>query len=256
MFRYTFCAFIFLFLSGCASVQPMSTTSLSEFKNGKSAVAFFDGVEGITFIEDKYLVLGVVQVASNSVYQGFWDSNKDISALHAAEFSNIGVRAQSLYDVLTENEKPEFIAIQKEMYVAASVDNNRDNKNELSLFLNPKLRERLLEKGYDYLIWMTWSGYLLHIHALTVPPHEEFYTTYWIQDLKKNSTIWHGKIWFREKIEFEGSSGKAFLEKNNLSGLKNEVERMVKERYKVRTGRGLLNDSVGQIIGLEPRVKP
>jgi hypothetical protein len=262
MFRVVICV-IALLLSACAtSLQPMSPKSISEVKNGKSVVALYDGVEQISFIEDKYFVLGVAQVASSSVYRGFWDSNKDISALHAAELSKIGIRSQSLYDVISEVQKPEFVAMQNDMNTQLQTttkstgEKSTENKSELSLVLNPKMREQLLEKGFDYLIWMNWSGYVLHIKALGLPTYENFRTTYWIHDLKQNKSIWSGDIPFGGKVKIEGESAKAFLEKNNLAGLKREVERMIKEKYDVRlreTRKGINKDSVGQIIGLEPK---
>jgi hypothetical protein len=264
MFRIVICV-IALLLSACAtSLQPMAPKSIEEVKNGKSVVALYDGDEQIRFIENKYLILGVAQVASSSVYRGFWDSNKDISALHAAELSKIGIRSQSLYDVISEVQKPEFIAMQNDMNTQlmkttkSTGQLNTENKSDLSLVLNPKMREQLLEKGFDYLIWMNWSGYVIHIKALGAPTMESFRTTYWIHDLKQNRTIWSGDIPFGGKVKIEGDSAKAFLEKNNLAGLKREVERMIKEKYDVhlretRRGAEISKDSVGQIIGLEPK---
>jgi hypothetical protein len=265
MFRIAICVFAML-LSACAtSLQPMSSKSINEIKNGKSVVAFYDGVEQIRYIEDKYLVLGVAQVASSSVYRGFWDSNKDISAFHAAELSKIGISSQSLYDVISEAQRPEFVEMQSEMNAQlvappkSTEEKSTENINDLSLVLKPKMREQLLEKGYDYLIWMNWSGFVLHIKALNLPTYENFMTNYWIHDLKQNKTIWYGGIPFGGKVVIEGDGAKAFLEKKNLAGLKREVERMIREKYDVRmreARRGINKDSVGQLIGLEPKIEP
>lgn len=253
MYRYLVSVFVFALMCGCSTIQPISAVSTNELKSGKSSVALYDDAERINFLEDKYLVLAVAQVASNSEYQGMWDGSKDISALHATEFSRIGVPAHSIYDNLTESGKAELKAMQKEMHAALVAEKVVENRKELSPYLNPQLRQRLLDNGDDYLIWMTWSGYLMHIQTLGLPPTESFVTNYWIHDLKKNQTVWHGSIGFRETIDLKGVNGKAFLEKDNLAGLKAQVATMIAERYKIRSGRGVLNDSVGQIIGIEPK---
>ncbi len=237
-----------LLLAACASVSPMAPDSARDMKTGKVVVAFFDGVEQINYREDVYLVLGVAQVASNSVYGGFWDSSKEISAMHTSEFAKLGVRATSLYDIVTESERAELATIQKEMYSLYSGPTKVQDES----LLKPRFRDLLLGKGNDYLVWATWSGYLFHIHTLGLPPHEAFTTTYWVFDLKGNRIVWNGSIGSRERVEMrEGLSGKDFLEKDNLAGLKSRVANMIKERHKGRTGRGIYSNSVGQIMGLE-----
>ena len=235
-----------ILLSGCASVPPMPTDAAGNIKNSKSVVSFFDVTERINYIEDVYLVLGVAQVTSNSVYSGIWNSNKDLSAVHSEELSKIGVRASSLYDVLSDKEISEITAIQKEMLTL-----NSPGVDKSELKLNPRYRDILLNKGFNHLFWLTWSGYTLHIKTLGLPTRGSFGTTYWIFDLNSNKLIWSGSFYTTEKVLIVGVTGKEFIEKGNLAGLKSEVTRMTKERYKKISIDGQNRKSIGQRIGLE-----
>jgi hypothetical protein len=86
---------------------------------------------------------------------------------------------------------------------------------------------------------------------LGLAPHEAFELTYVIYDLKQNSVAWREKIALREKVELGEKTGKELLEKDNLTGLKSRVEKMTRERFKVRSGRGVYGSSIGQLVGLE-----
>jgi len=231
-------------LSACVT-PPMSPESARTLKSGKSAVAFYDVTERINYIEDVYLVLGVAQVASESVYSGIWNSNKDLSAMHAEELAKIGVRVRSVYDALSEAEISGFTAMQKELYAL-----NTSGQDTSAIQLKPLHRDLLLQKGFDYLFWLNWSGYTLHIKTLGLPSLETSNTEYWIFDLKKNSLLWHGTIRATDRLRIKGK-GKVFLEKDDLSGLKTEVTKLTKEIYKSGTNRGYRSESVIKKIGLE-----
>lgn len=249
IFRVIVIVGIFL-LSACVSVPPMKSSLISDLKQGKSAVDFYDGAKEIAYIEDVYLVLAVTQEASKSVYGDLWDNSKELSALHSKELSKLGVRAQSVHDSLSGEEISEFNAMQKKMYGRYKSGPERKTFN-----LSAEYRSLLLKKGYDYLFWITGPEYLLHMHALGLPAFSTITTTYWIYDLKKNTTIWSGSIKSLEKIELGERTGKEFIEKNNLSGLKDQVIRLTRERYDISSGKNNYTESTGQLLGLEPANK-
>lgn len=230
-------------LSACVTA-PMSPESARTLKSGKSAVAFYDVAERVNYIEDVYLVLGVAQVASESVYSGIWNSNKDLSALHAEELTKIGVQARSIYEALSEAEIAEFTAMQKGFYAL----NARQDSSAIQL--KPLYRDLLLQKGFDYLFWLNWPGYTLHLKTLGLPAMESSHTEYWIFDLKQNSLLWNGSIRASENLRIKGK-GKMFLENDDLSGLKTEVTKLTRETYKIGKNRRHLIENVGKRIGLE-----
>lgn len=209
---------------------------------------FFDGVERISYLQDVYLVIAMGQVSSSSDYQGLWDSSVDISDVYSQEFSKLGIRAQSPYVLMKKKERTDFLAVQKDMLARLMV---AKKDQDFSSALDPGLRKWLMAKGYDNLIWVTWSGYLLYIRTLGLSPYESFVMSYWVHDLRNNKVVWTNGIVFRENVDLGERSGKEYLEKDSLSGFKKEVEMMVRERFKVRTGRGAFNWSVGQAMGFE-----
>ena len=247
MLRYIGSAIALLALVGCAGVPPMPTTSVDDLKKGKTAVVFYDGAQKIHYVEDKYYVLAIAKVATESTYDGFWDSHRDLSRIHAAEFSRIGLRAQAAYDALSQHELTEFLNAQKQMSAATLV-----GEVPFSKILKPKHRVELMAKGYDHLIWITWLGYHLYIPALGLPPTHSFQASYVIHNLKRNTTVWQGSIAFRDQVEIPGASAKAYLEGNDMAGLRSVVTKLIKDRYTIRPDAGGYSKSVGQFLGIEP----
>ncbi len=238
-----------LLLTACVSITPMAPESAKNLKNSKVVVAFFDGVEQINYREDVYLVLAVAQVASNSVYSGHWDSNKDISAIHVSELGKLGIRAVSLYDSISDPERVELNGVQKDMYAAYT----GANKTKDASLLNPRFRDLMVEKGNDYLIWITWLGYQFHMRTLGLQPMESYTSAFWIFDLRRNEVAWFGSISSLGTVSTEGQTGKAFLEKDDLGGLKARVAFMIKERYRTRVSAGITRDGLGKLMGLESK---
>jgi len=243
------CALLF---SGCATVAPLQPEVASKVKQSKVAVVFYDGSEQINYIEDKYLVLGVAQVASNSVYHGVWDSNRDLTTLHTQELGKLGVPATSLYDIFSDVEIAQAYAQLKEMYTRPL---SSAGKPLSAPPVTPQLAQMLIAKGYDHLIAINWTGYTLHLQTLGLPMLSKTQVGFRFLDLTNpQPLLWIGSILIWEEVEIANGTGKDFLEKNDLAGLKAEVARLFHERYRIRTDHGGFNTSIGQIVGLEPKV--
>jgi len=244
--------------------MPMPAESVNRLKSGQSIVAFFDGVESINYTEDVYSVLFVAHLSSKSEYKGFWDSNKDMTAVHTNEISLLGVRAQSLYDVLSATESTNSLAMQKEMwatyvehakgkprYVADTFHNVTDQ--DASPYLDQDFRKLLVGKGFDHLIWITWSGLRFHIPTVIQPvgPAGGSVATYWIFDLTNNKLLHVCSVNFGQRLHVEGESVKDFLEKDNLAGLKRELAKMIHNVYKTPPWEKPNNSSARQLLGFE-----
>ena len=72
-------------------------------------------------------------------------------------------------------------------------------------------------------------------------------------DYDAGRQVWNGAVLGWENMEIGEKTGKEFLERNGLAGLKTETDRVIRERYKIRTGHGMMNASVGQMMGVEPK---
>jgi hypothetical protein len=225
-----------LLLTACGAHKPLKPDVASRVKQGKMAVLFYDDVGEIKYTEDKYLVLAVAQVASNSTYAGFWSPNPELSEAHAAGLNSLGLNAQSAYTLLPAAFIEENTAAERELYTLKRRDKSKPEPKPPAAgtpALTPKLREALLEKGQDTLVWVTWSGFNLHLLTLGLAPREEYATGFWMFDLKSNQLLWNGLVsTFDSTTIPDGQTGKEFLESNGLAGLKAESAARIKDYYR------------------------
>ncbi len=241
--KYLFCSLLPLLLIGCANIKPIEPTVVSNMKDDQSkiAVAFFDGHKKINYLEDKYLVLAVAQVASNSTYDGIWESNQFLTNVHTKELSKAGINTVSIYDVLDKDDLAKFQGMQEDVFKLWLSSNGKMTKekkakldkikNNPALTLDDEWRQKLIENDVDYLFWVTWSGFTLHMQTLGLPVNGKFATGYRVFDLNNNTIVWDGSLYAWEEVDVVGDSGKTFLEANNLEGLKKEVKRILEKRY-------------------------
>jgi hypothetical protein len=245
-------------LTGCGVTAPLKPDSANAVKQAKTAIVFYDGIEQINYIADEYFVLGVAQVGSHSAYHGIWDSNKELSALNAEELTKIGLQAQSIYANRSLDEIAQFEPWLKTMHEDLHPAPKKQGVKQKTVdsgpapVVVPQLREALQKDGYNHLIWISWSGYTLHLQTLGLPPMSQMTVSFRIIDLQKNAVVWDGAVGVMEKTSLgSAATGKEFLENDNLSGLKLEVARIFRERYQRRAGHGGFNNSIGQMIGIE-----
>jgi len=248
---------LLLMLSGCATLPHLSSSDADRVKNGKSVVLFVDDAQQINYLQDKYYVLAVTQEGSTSVYKGIWDSGKDLSALNADEFSKLGLKTRSAYELFSGQDIERLLQEQRDRSTTqpqqqpagssgpaqASVSHAAAAADQT---ITPQLRQALLDKGQDYLIWATWSGYTLHIQTLGLPPNEQFVLVYRIFDVKKNQLLGGGTSGYLHSVDLEGQTGKDFLEKNNLAGLRSQVEKHIRERFADPP-----RATIGKVLGLQ-----
>lgn len=241
-----FAAFgLLLVLAGCATLPHLSASDADRVKDGKSAVLFVDDVEQINYLQDKYYVLAVTQEGSTSLYKGIWNSSRDLSAIHADEFSKLGLKARSAYELfgaqdlerLTQEDRGRYTMRPKQPAGAAA---------DPGQAITPELRQALLDKDQDYLIWASWSGYTLHIQTLGLPPNEQFLLRYWIFDVKKNKLLGGGDSMYLHSVDLAGQTGKEFLEKDNLAGFRSQVEKHIRARFTDPP-----NATIGKVLGLK-----
>jgi hypothetical protein len=224
-----------LLLTACVTNKPMTPDVASRLKQGKTAVLFYDNIGEIKYLEDKYLVLAVAQVASNSTYQGLWSPNVDLSEAHAAGLKTLGMNAQSAYTLLPAAYIDENAATERELYAFKRPGESKPplTPRPKGSAISPKLRDALMEKGQDTLVWVAWSGFQLHLMTLGLPPREEYTTGFWMFDLKKNELVWSGNVITMETTTIpDGKTGKEFIEAGGLAGLKAESAARARDNYR------------------------
>ena len=244
-------AFLVAFvLGGCASLpKPLTADVASKIKQGNTAVLFYDDMGEIKYLEDKYYVLGVAQVASNSAYGGIWSSNPELSQLHTEQFSKLGLKTQSAYALLSSSDIENNSAADRALYTFKPPEKSKVKPaaSPGQAALTPQLRDALLAQGQDSLIWVAWSGFTLHLQTLGLPAVEKMNTCFWVFDLKENRLLWNGTFFTFENTSIGGRTGKEFLEANDLSGLKSEVAARMRDYYQPEKRK---NNDVGLLMGL------
>lgn len=247
-----FIVLVMVVLGGCASVPPLAQDEVSKIMQGKTAVIFSDDIQQINYLEDKYFVLGVAQVASNSAYKDIWNSNELLSSVHSQGLARAGLHTESVYELMPAETILELTKSERERYTLIPKKASKEQKvTQTEAPLTPSFRDALLAKGKDYLVWIGWGGFTLHLPALGLSPVEQFQTGFWIFDVKSNKLLWNGSVFTAENVKIEGT-GKEFLESNNLSRLRSEVSNRINERYSYRPkATGMFKNSYGQLIGLE-----
>jgi hypothetical protein len=233
-----------LLLSGCITArQPLSPEVATRVKQGHTAVYFNDDIGEIDYLDDKYLVLGVSTEGSRGTYQDIWDSSPELSQLHAEQFDRLGLKAQSLYHLMSAADIQRDLAADRDIYTLSG-----KNPNPRQTQLSDELRNALLAQGQATLIWIAWTGLTLHIQALGLPTKEQIVTRFWAFDVKENRLLWSGQFLTFHVVSLEGHTAKEFMEADNLSRFKSEVEDRMREYYEHdKYG----NRAVGSLSGLE-----
>lgn len=255
-------AVITLFTACATITPPLTDDKTKNLRNGKSVVIFSDPNHQINYLEDIYMVLAVSQEASTSSYNGIWNSEKDLAAIHTEELSKIGLDVTSIHDSMSSTDITEFKPLLDELDSLSKsqssggfgFNKSGDTENGVHKKINNKLRLKLKEKGYDYLFWISSPGLTLHLKALGLPPWQYFNHTYRVYDLSRNELVWGSPLGILytdvEKIP-EGQTGKQFLESNNLAGLKRDTKKIIREYYNMKDK----SKRISYLIGLEKITK-
>ena len=197
------------------------------------------------------------QSAANSVYKGTWDSNRELSELHTAELANLGLKSQSVYSLLSAPQIEEFTAAERALARYTYYPDKKlkaAKKNAAGApALSPEFQSALLGQGQDWLVCIAWSGFSLHIKTLGLAPAENMHTTLWVIDLKENRVLWGAGLLTMQNVSLGDSTGKEFLESDNLHGLKSEVSTRMREYYQADKRK---NEDIGTLLGLKSGPAP
>ena len=235
----------FMLLNACTSLQtpPMKSSDINALRSGKTAVMFYDVAGQIVYQEDTYQVLAITTSTTQASYKGFWDINKDMSGIHANNLRGFGVNAESAYKKFAPKEIQSLKSEQKNMLEQLHKSYNEDLKTNIDI-LNANLRKSLVKKGYDYLVWVPFKGYSLHVRTLGLAPLEQSFMNYTIFDLKHNKLMWKGVFSSYTTIDLKGKTSKDFLERSNLRGYKSRLKTLTHLIY-AEKGHGQIGVSLG-----------
>jgi len=137
---------------GCASTATLAPEVASDLQSGSVAAAFYVEGKKIVYDELVYKVLWNENRSQESVFEGSWDVDEDITATFSESLSDVGLSAQPVDMVLLENE----LAASFEQ----SILNTRDaNGMNTAMSLDNDVKREFEKAGVDYLILLRAAHY-------------------------------------------------------------------------------------------------
>ena len=146
MFRTVTFGLIFAFIcSGCASTAKLAPEAASDLQNGNIAAAFYVEGKKIVYDEMVYKVLWNENRSQESVFEGSWDVDQDLTATFSNSLSSVGLAAQPADMILLDGA----LATSFEQ----SILNTRDSQGMNTVMsLNDDVRHAFQQAGVDHLI--------------------------------------------------------------------------------------------------------
>lgn len=141
-------SFIFAFIcSGCASTSKLTPEAASNLQNGNVAAAFYVEGKKIVYDEMVYKVLWNENRSQDSVFEGSWDVDQELTATFSNSLSSAGLAAQPADMILLNSS----LAASFEQ----SILNTRDSSGmNTALSLNDDVKRAFEQAGVDHLILM------------------------------------------------------------------------------------------------------
>lgn len=138
--------FIFVFIcSGCASTARLAPEVASDIQDGNVAAAIYVEGKKIVYDEMVYKVLWNENRSQDSVFEGSWDVDQDLTATFSESLSTAGLAAQPADMILLDAA----LASSFEQ----SILNSRDSSGlNTVLSLNDDVKRAFQQAGVDHLI--------------------------------------------------------------------------------------------------------
>lgn len=142
---FTIAMFFAVICSGCASTAKLTPEVASALQNGNVAAAFYVEGKKIIYNEMVYKVLWNENRSQESVFEGSWDVDQDLTATFSNSLSAVGLAAQPADMILLEAALAESFE--------QSILNTRDSTGmNTALSLNDDVKRAFQQAGVDHLI--------------------------------------------------------------------------------------------------------
>lgn len=137
--------------AGCASAPTLTPEIADELSASNVAAAFYLEGKKINYNEMVYKVLWNETRAQESVFEGSWDVDSDVTATFSDSLASIGLASRPVFDVLPTELHDEFVQ---------TVLNTRgaDGYN-VPMSMDPAVRDALLGSNVDYLVLLRGASY-------------------------------------------------------------------------------------------------
>lgn len=204
-------------LAGCASTPKLAPEVAGELEDGTIAAAFYVEGKKIVYDELVYKVLWNENRSQESVFEGSWDVDHDVTATFSRSLGDVGLSAQSVASVLTD--KAAYAEFEQ------SILNTRgaDNLN-VPMAMNDALRNDFIDAGIDYVMLLRAAHYSVQ-KVSGFSPQFGLPTLLIVYDVRRNEQVYNGIFPLGGKIAVEESPRE--VEANGLAKLKTATHEWV-----------------------------
>lgn len=218
--------------AGCATAPKLSSEIASEMSRSNIAAAFYLEGKKINYNEMVYKVLWNETRSQESVFEGSWDVDRDVTATFSDSLHSIGLDSRSMFDVLPDELRDEFVQTVLNTHGVDGAD--------VSMKMNPAVRDALLQQNVDYLVLMRGAHY--NVQKISgFAPQFRIPTRLIVYDVRRNVQQYGGYMNMGGPIEVEESPRE--VEKNGLAKLKSATHGWV---------RSVTSDYLPGALGLNP----
>lgn len=219
--------------AGCASTPKLTPEIASELEQGAVAAAFYVEGKKILYDEMVYKVLWNENRSQESVFEGSWDVDQEVSATFSDSLGDVGLSARPITDVLQD------AALYAEFEQAILNTRDVDGMN-VPLAMSGALQGAFLEAGIDYVVLLRSAHYRVQ-KVSGFSPQFSLPSMLIVYDVRRGTQQYDGMFFLGGKIAVEESPRE--VEANGLAKLKTATHDWVR----LATNTRLPND-----LGLTP----
>ena len=204
-------------VAGCASTQKLTPEIAGEIQDGAIAAAFYVEGKKIVYDELVYKVLWNENRSQESVFEGSWDVDHEVTATFSESLGDAGLTARSVSSVLSDK------AAYKDFEQAILNTRGADRMN-VPMSLNDSLRSEFLDAGVDYVMLLRAAHYSVQ-KVSGFSPQFGLPTLLIVYDVRRNEQVYKGAFPLGGKIAVEESPRE--VEANGLAKLKSATHEWV-----------------------------
>lgn len=204
-------------LAGCAATPKLSPEIAGELATSSVAAAFYLEGKKINYNEMVYKVLWNETRAQESVFEGSWDVDTEVTDTFSDSLVSIGLSSRPIFELLPAELHDEF---------AQTVLNTRgaDGLN-VPMSLVPAVRDALLSENVDYLVLLRGASYHAEKYS-GFKPQFSIPSLLIVYDVRRNLQQYDGLFHVGGPIAVEESPRE--VEANGLAKLKAATDEWIR----------------------------
>lgn len=210
---------LFLIVSlttGCASTSKLAPEVATELSTSNVAAAFYLEGKKINYNEMVYKVLWNETRAQESVFEGSWDVDSDVTSTFSDGLTSIGLASRPIFKALPEGLHDEFVQ---------SVLNTRgaDGYN-VPMSMDPAVRDALLASNVDFVVLLRGASFQAEKYS-GFKPQFSIPSLLIVYDVRRNTQQYDGLFHLGGPIAVEESPRE--VEANGLAKLKTATRQWI-----------------------------